>query len=205
MDSSSEATFKQELCADLQAGRDALVWKLAGLGEYDLRRPLVPTGTNLLGLVKHTASVEAGYLGEVFGRPNPEPTPWLEDEAEENADMWATPDQGRAWVVDFCRRIWSHSDKVIAELALDAPGEVPWWPAGHRQVTLHQILVHVIAETHRHAGQADLVRELIDGAAGLSAEHANLPPGDVAWWQRYRDRLESVAQSAGRDVDPDRQ
>lgn len=201
MDENSEATFKHALHHDLQAGREALLWKLEGLGDYDLRRPMVPTGTNLLGLVKHTASVEAGYLGQVFGRPNPEPTPWLDDEAEDNADMWATADQGLSWLIAFCHRIWAHSDAVVGELALDAPGEVPWWPAERRHVTLHQILVHVIAETHRHAGQADLVRELIDGAVGLRAGHANLPPGDQAWWQRYRDRLESVAQSFPRPAD----
>jgi hypothetical protein len=52
-----------------RAAREALVWKLDGLSEYDARRPMVPTGTNLLGLVKHVASVEAGYFGETFDRP----------------------------------------------------------------------------------------------------------------------------------------
>jgi Protein of unknown function (DUF664) len=64
-------------------------------------------------------------------------------------------------------------------------------------VTLHQVLVHVIAELHRHAGHADVVRELVDGAAGLRADNDNLPDGDVRWWQEYRDRLEQVASEAG--------
>ena len=57
---------KAELSRYLQAAREALVWKLEGLSEYDVRRPMVPTGTNLLGLVKHLANVEAGYFGATF-------------------------------------------------------------------------------------------------------------------------------------------
>ena len=63
-------------------------------------------------------------------------------------------------------------------------------------MTLHRVLVHVIAETNRHAGHADVVRELIDGAAGLRAGTDNLPPVDLAWWEDYRSRLESVARAA---------
>jgi hypothetical protein len=112
----------------------------------------------LLGLVKHVAGVEAGYLGEVFGRPFNEPLPWLEDDAEVNADMWATPDQSRESIVELYQRVWVHSDATVDALALDAVGRVPWWPDGRSEVTLHRILVHMIAETHRHAGHADLVR-----------------------------------------------
>jgi hypothetical protein len=64
-------------------------------------------------------------------------------------------------------------------------------------VTLHRILVHVIAETHRHAGHADIVRELIDGAVGLCEGNHNMAQGDQAWWKDYRNRLERLAQEAG--------
>ncbi|MEA2499798.1 MAG: hypothetical protein QOH26_2203, partial [Actinomycetota bacterium] len=96
---------KSALHRYLKRGREAVVWKLDGLGEYDLRRPLTPTGTNLLGLVKHLASVEAGYFGETFGRPFPEPLPWLEEGAEPNADMWATTEESRDDIVDFYQRV----------------------------------------------------------------------------------------------------
>jgi hypothetical protein len=185
---------KAELHLYLQRGREALLWKLDGLSEYHVRRPLVPTGTNLLGLVKHVASVEAGYFGETFGRPFGQPMPWLDDAAEPNADMWATADQSREQIVDLYRRVWAHSDATIEALPLDAAGRVPWWSADRAEVTLHRILAHMIAETHRHAGHADLVRELIDGAVGLRPDADNLPPGDRAWWDRYRDRLERVAR-----------
>jgi len=188
---------KANLHRYLQTGREALLWKLEGLSEYDVRRPVVPTGTNLLGLVKHVASVEAGYLGETFGRPFGEPMPWIEDDAEPNADMWATADESREHIVGLYRRVWAHSDTTVDALALDAIGHVPWWPDDRSEVTLHRILVHMIAETHRHAGHADIVRELIDGAAGLRDGNENMASDDQGW-QSYRSRLEDVAHSAGR-------
>ncbi|WP_204008486.1 DinB family protein [Virgisporangium aurantiacum] len=188
--------FKDELRHYLRRAREALVWKLDGLSEYDIRRPLVPTGTNLLGLVKHTAGTEAGYFGDVFDRPFPEPLPWTEEDAETNADMWATADESRADIVDLYRRVWAHSDATIEELPLDAPGRVPWWPGERSRVTLQLILVHMIAETNRHCGHADLVRELIDGAAGINSQNSNLPDVDATWWQAYYDRLESTAREA---------
>jgi len=187
---------KADLHRYLQLAREALVWKLDGLSDYDIRRPMTPTGTNLLGLVKHVASVEAGYLGDTFGRPSGEPLPWLAEDAEPNADMWATADEAREQVLELYRRVWANSDATIDGLALDATGHVPWWPEDRSTVTLHRILLHMIAETNRHAGHADIVRELIDGAAGLRADNDNLPPGDATWWEDYRTRLERVAQEA---------
>ena len=182
----------------LQAARDALMWKLDGLSEYDVRRPLTPTGTNLLGLVKHVASVEFGYFGDTFGRPSGESLPWLEQDAEPNADMWATPGESRDDILALYRRAWAHSDATISSLPLDAVGSVPWWPDEHRQVTLPRVLVHMIAETDRHVGHADIVRELIDGVVGLRTDGDNMAPGDAAWWESYRGRLEQAAQEFGR-------
>lgn len=189
---------KQHLHRYLQEGREALLWKLEGLSEYDIRRPMTPTGTNLLGLVKHVASVELGYFGDTFGRPSPVPLPWFDDDdAEPNADLWATPEESREQIVELYHQSWAHCDETIRALPLEATGEVPWWPPERRTVTLHRILVHMIAETHRHAGQADIVRESIDGAAGLRATNSNLPDEDQAWWADYRERLEAAARSAG--------
>lgn len=189
---------KTELHHYLQAGREALLWKLDGLSEYDVRRPMVPTGTNLLGLVKHVASVELAYLGDTFGRPSGEPLPWFADDAEDNADMWATAEESRESILGLYHRSWAHSDATIDALPLDAVGHVPHWPEERSEVTLHRILVHMIAETDRHAGQADIVRELIDGTVGLRVDNDNMPPGDQAWWEAYRSRLERVAEEAGR-------
>ncbi|WP_426243161.1 DinB family protein [Nocardioides sp. LHG3406-4] len=173
----------------LQTAREALLWKLDGVSEYDARRPLTPTGTNLLGLVKHVASIEIEYFGDIFDRPSGEPLPWLTDDPEANADMWATPEESREDIVALYHRSWAHSDETIEALELDAPGRVPWW--GTPEVTLQQILVHMVAETQRHAGHADIVRELVDGAAGVRADNSNLP-GDVDW-AAYHQKVEGAA------------
>jgi uncharacterized damage-inducible protein DinB len=187
---------KADLHRYLRAARESVLWKLDGLSDYDARRPLVSTGTNLLGLVKHLAGVEIGYFGDTFGRPFEDELPWLDDDAEPNADMWATADESRDDIVGLYRRVWAHADATIDALDLDAVGRVPWWPEDRREVTLHRILVHVATETHRHAGHADVVRELIDGAAGLRETAGNLPSGDAAWWAGYRDRVEQAARDA---------
>jgi uncharacterized damage-inducible protein DinB len=192
-----EAGAKDVLHRYLRAARGALFWKLDGLSEYDARRPLVPTGTNVLGLVKHVAGVEAGYFGESFGRPLGEPLPWYDEGAEANADMWATPDETRGDIVGLYERVWAHSDRTIDELALGAEGHVAWWPEDRNPVTLHQILVHVVAETNRHAGHADILRELVDGAVGLRAEAAAMAPGDAEWWLAYKEHVERAAREAG--------
>jgi uncharacterized damage-inducible protein DinB len=189
---------KDHLRRYLQVARDALLWKLDGLSEYDVRRPMTPTGTNLLGLVKHVASVELGYFGTTFGRPSEEPLPWYAEDAESNADMWATADETREQIIGLYHRAWAHSDATIEMLALDAVGHVPHWPGDRSEVTLHQILVHVISETHRHAGHADIIRELIDRAAGLRKDNDNMGAGDQEWWENYHSRLEHVAQEFGR-------
>lgn len=195
---------KADLRLYLQSARDALLWKLEGLSEYDVRRPATPTGTNLLGLVKHAATVELGYLGDTFGRPSGEPLPWLADGAEPNADMWVTADESRAYVVELYHRAWAHADATIDALALDTVGRVPWWGEGKDEVTLHHAVTRVIADTHRHAGHADIVRELTDGAVGMREDNAGVPAADTAWWEVYRDRVEHAAREAGHRGTPGR-
>ncbi|HEY2575271.1 MAG TPA: DinB family protein [Streptosporangiaceae bacterium] len=186
---------KADLRRYLQTARDAIMWKLDGLSEYDIRRPLTPTGTNLLGLVKHLAFTEFGYFGDTFGRPSADAPPWSEDDPM--SDMWATADESREQVTGLYRKAWAHSDETIEALTLDTVGQVPWWPVEHGRVNLHRILIHMIAETNRHAGHADIVRELIDGAAGLRQDSDNMPEVDQQWWENYRGNLERVAQQAG--------
>ncbi len=193
---------KWTLRRSLKVASDALLWKLDGLAEYDVRRPMTPTGTNVLGLVKHVASVTAGYFGETFDRPFREPMPWFDDGAEPNADMWATADESRDDVVGLYERAWAHADATIAALPLEAVGHVPHW-GDHGTVTLHQILVHMVAETHRHAGHADIVRELIDGAVGHRRDTDNMAPVEESWWPAYRARLEDAARRAGGPTPPD--
>jgi uncharacterized damage-inducible protein DinB len=194
---------KADLHRYLQVAREAVLWKLEGLSEYDVRRPMVRTGTNLLGLVKHLAGVEAGYLGEVFGRRFDEPMPWYEEDAEPDADLWATADETREGIVALYRRVWAHADSTIAALPLDAEARVPWWPPDRQEVTLQLVMLHVATETHRHAGHADILRELLDGTVGLRAEADNLTRDGDAAWAAHRDRLEAVARRSRGPDEPE--
>jgi len=181
----------------LQRGRDAMLWKLEGLSDYDVRRPMTATGTNLLGLVKHLTYGEGWYFGNCFDRPFPEPLDdWIDDDPEPNSDLYARADESREEVIGKYRRACAHGDETIAALPLDAPGVVPWWPEDRAHTTLGRLLVHVATETHRHAGHADIVRELIDGASGVSPVNSNLPDVDATFWSTYRDRLEQIARDA---------
>lgn len=188
---------KADLHRYLRVAREALLWKLDGVSEYDVRRPLTPSGTNLLGLTKHLAGVTVGYFGWTFGRPVPAEITqrvqsWYPDGDKSNTDMWASAEESRELIVDVYRQGAEIADATITELPLDAEGQVPWWPAERNPVTLQLILLHMVAETNRHAGHADIVREQIDGAIGLRADNSNLPD-DGMDWPAYRARLEEVA------------
>ena len=191
----ADTNGKATLHRYLQAARAAVVWKLDGLSEYHVRRPMVATGTNLLGLVKHLTAIEIGYFGITFDRPFDATPPWYAlMEANPNIELYAAADESRDEIVELYQRACAHDDGTIMALDLDGAGAVPWWPPERRAVTLQQILVHVIAETNRHAGHADIVRELIDGTVGMSPRYDNMAPGDEAWWASYRRRLEALAE-----------
>ncbi|MFI6034607.1 DinB family protein [Streptomyces sp. NPDC051315] len=186
---------KAGLLTCLQDARDALVWKLDGLSEYDVRRPVTPTGTNLLGLVKHLAGAEALYFGATYGRPFAGTPLWITGDAEPNADLWARPDETREEIVGLYRKACAHADETIAALPLDAVGRLPGDEGA--ELTLHHSLAHMIAETQRHAGHADIVRELLDGATGQRPGGVNTPDGDAVWWKAHRERVERAAREAG--------
>jgi hypothetical protein len=174
----------------LQESRDGVLSSLDGLLEYDIRRPMTPSGTNLLGLVKHLAGIEFSYLGDSVGRPAPVTLPWVEDGSIwEGADMWAKADESRDFVVSLYRRSWEHSDESIARLGLAHPADVSWWPEERRSTTLGSLLTRVVAETARHAGHCDIVREMIDGRGGSDQEDA----GDEEYWTGYVATLQAAA------------
>ncbi len=187
--------LKGELQRKLEEQRRDLLGKLEGLGEYDMRRPLTPSGTNLLGLVKHLTGIEYVYLGDSFGRPAPEVLPWVEDGSVwEGADMWVTAEESSQEIREGYRRACAHADRTIADFDLDAAAEVPHWPAERRRTTLGMLLVRMVAETARHAGHADIIRELVDGRGGTDQDML-----DEQGWREYRDRIEQAAlDAAGR-------
>lgn len=184
---------KEYLHSDLRDAREVMLWKLDGLSEYDIRRPLTSTGTNLLGLVKHLTHTESRYFGEVFNRPYPEPLPRWDDEHVWRDSMWPTEFETREEIIDGYRRAWGHSDATINALAVDSPGHVPWWPRPN--VKLFNILVHVLTETSRHAGHADILREQLDGSTGTAAGSVN-SQRDPTFWETYRAEIERVAKAA---------
>lgn len=188
--------LKGELIARLERLNEAVLTKLDGLGESDLRRPMTPTGTNLLGVVKHLASVQAEYFGDAFGHPWPEPMPWFAEDADTNADMFATADETSEWVVDFYRRSWAHARQTFDSTELSDTGTVSWWPPERRHPTLHTVMVHMTVETARHAGHLDIVREMIDGAAGQTPGDPNLPGDSQFDWPAYVAKVAEAAERA---------
>ncbi|HEY6426778.1 MAG TPA: DinB family protein, partial [Acidimicrobiales bacterium] len=184
---------KEYLHDELRWVREALVSKLDGLSEYDVRRPLTATGTNLLGLIKHLSVVEARYFSEVFNRQFREPLPRWDDATAWGSDMWATADEERDEIIDRYRRAWEYADETIDTLPLDAPGYVPWWPRS--DVKLFNVMVHILTETSRHAGHADILREQLDGSVGTGSQATILHGHDEGYWEGQRARIERAASA----------
>lgn len=182
----------------LQDSRDALVWKLDGVDERNARLPRTGTGNNLLGLLKHCINVEVGYFGPVFGREFPQPNELVPFEAydeDPQTDWFATESETKDGLIDLYRRVWAFADQTIERLPLLARGHVPWWRPGRQDVTLHQILVHVISELARHAGQADIMREQLDEATGIRPGDGGVP--DDYDWPAYIAKLTELADRFG--------
>lgn len=186
------ADIKAELHLKLRGARGVMLAKLEGLSEYDRRRPLTASGTNLLGLVKHLAGLEYTYLGDAFGRPASETLSWVDDGSIwEGADMWATSEESSDYITGLYRRACEHGDRTIASLDLDSPGSVAHWPEERRQTDLGVLLIRMVDETAHHAGHADIVRELIDGQGGF--DHDSFGGEDS--WRAYVEAIQSAADA----------
>jgi hypothetical protein len=183
---------KTYLHDDLRSVRGSILSKVDGLTEYDARRPLTRTGTNVLGLIKHLTLSEARYLGDVFGRPYPEPIPNFTDPDYSNRDsLWITEQESRADVLDSYRRACAHADATVEALPLGATGFVPWWP--QPAVMLFNVMVHVLTETTRHAGHADILREQLDDVVASDLHTAEDD------WAAHRSRIDAAARAAASD------
>ena len=187
--------LKADLISRLDRLNQAVLHKLDGLSEYDLRRPMTPTATNLLGVAFHLASLQAEYFGETFGRPFPREGEFYyrtDPDADPQDDMWVRPEAASPWVVGLFRAAWEHAKETFATLDLDSPGQIPTRP--YAKTTLGEMLVHMVDETARHAGHMDIVRELIDGAVGRYAGEESI--FDDYDWAAYRERVEAGAREA---------
>ncbi|HEX6342073.1 DinB family protein [Umezawaea sp.] len=185
---------KDYLHSDPQEIRGVVLQKLDGLSEYDVRRPLTSTGTTPLGLIKHLSTTESRYFGEVFERPSPEPVPRWDDLEQRGTDLWATEHETREQITSRYRRTREHSDATIAALSLDPPGHVPWWP--RPDVMLFNVLVHVLTETSRHAGHADILREQLDSDANRYGEGTARQGRDATFWENRCAEVERAARAA---------
>ena len=150
---------KESLQAALDRHRDVALWKIEGLDDEELRRPMTPSGTNLLGLLKHLGAVEYGWFSETFGY-EVEALPF--DENDENADLRVEPHETTADIIAFYQRARAAADKSIAEHGIEDTGTA-WWG---EVVSMRWVLIHMVEEVARHAGHMDILRELIDGSTG---------------------------------------
>jgi hypothetical protein len=189
-----DAFAKEYLHNNLWAVRETMLSKVEGLSEYDVRRPLTYTGTNLLGLIKHLSITEAWYFGDVFARPFPGQWRRWDDPAGHLDLMWVAANESRTEIIDRYRQAAKYADATIAALYIDAPGFVPWWPRPN--VKLFNILVHVLTETHRHAGHADILREQLDGSVGFDREGNSSAPSNADFWESHRASIELAAKDA---------
>lgn len=178
----STPNLKESMHNYLRRARTGMATRIDDLSEYDRRRPMTPTGTNLLGLVKHLTFYESYYLGGVFGREPEWTLPWIEDDSIwHGADMWAAAGESTEYLLGLYEAACAHADATIAALELDASATVPWWNEAKRDTTLGVLMTHMIAETCQHLGHADIIREQIDGRTGSDPTEM----GDAAWWQGY--------------------
>ena len=163
VDPPNDAPDKEMLEAYLDYHRATLLMKIDGVSDADLRRPMVPSGTSLLGMVKHLAWVERGWFQECFaGEEIPIP-PWTDDDPD--ADFRIEPDESTQQIIDLYLDACERSREITtAATSLDQPAKNP--SPRRRGLKLRWILVHMIEETARHNGHADILREMIDGSTG---------------------------------------
>ena len=107
--------------------------------------------------------------------------------------MWVAAEETRSEIIDRYRRAWESADATISALPIDAPGYVPWWP--QPDVKLLNVMVHILTETSRHAGHADILREQLDGRVGTGSEGTILHGLDATYWEHQRAKIERAASA----------
>jgi hypothetical protein len=150
---------RESLQASLNRHRDAVVWKLQGLDDTELRQAMLPSGNTLLGLVKHLATWEYIWICRTFGH-QAEQLPV--DEGDDYADVRIDPGDSTAGILAFYSRARAAADQVIGEVDLDEAGTTMFGDT----VSLRWAVIHILEDTARHAGHIDIMRELIDGMVG---------------------------------------
>lgn len=179
---------KALLRTHLVLAQQDLLWKLEGLSDEQLRRPMTKTSTNLIGIIKHLTGVTAHYLISSFGRER-EIYAWEEGDEPEfwfGGDMWATPDESPADLIAAYRRACEASLVALDAMDLDTVG------THHTgvKVSLRWMILNVLTDTLRHTGHADILREAIDGSVGVDPILSNTVDGtDDEYWSKFRQRV----------------
>lgn len=145
---------RQDLLDFLAFLRSAVVRKLEGLTEEQARRSPVGSGTSLLGIVTHLAAVEVYWVHRRVAE--------LDVPVSADRGLDVGPDDTVEGAVDRYRAVAARTDALLAAADLEAP-----LGRSRRQRTVGWVLVHLVEETARHAGHADILRELLDGAFGM--------------------------------------
>jgi len=187
---------KAALKDHLRGARDTLIWKVEGLTEADRRRPMTPTGTNLIGIVKHMTWIESWYLCEFFGRERPRLAWEWEDDAAwgHHSHMYAKPEETTDELIAAYRAATAAADRTIEDLDLDATGK--HWSGA--PVSLRSMLLTVLLDTTRHAGHSDIMRELIDGATGdRDAPSGFYGASDEEYRSKYLARVRGEIDTSG--------
>ena len=153
------ADEKTTLSAFLDWYRDVMLRKVEGLTTEEATRKLVPSPTNLLGLIKHLGYVEQGWFQRTFLGLKMD-VPW--SDADPDADFRIEPGESVESVTAFYREQCERSREIVANAKLEDKSKRP----DRKDHTMRWIMVHMIDETARHAGHADILRELTDGATG---------------------------------------
>jgi uncharacterized damage-inducible protein DinB len=133
--------------------RDGVSLKLDGLDEDQARLALVPSGTSLLGLVKHLTDVEVYWMQRRFAGL---------DVTRRQDGFVVTSDD----TIDAVRQVYNRAAIRTDDIVRAADDPEQPLALGTHGLTLRWALTHVIEETARHAGHADILRELLDGATG---------------------------------------
>ncbi|MDJ0354486.1 DinB family protein [Pseudarthrobacter sp. PH31-O2] len=192
-DTNDRATQLREYLND---AREAILWKCEGLSDAQARTPLTPTGTHVMGLLLHLAVTESQYFISCLGREIENPViQGVIASRDAQADFLPPPNMTLADAVEIYRETTVAADAVLDDLELDTTAVVQWWTK-HRHTTVERLLVHMIAESHRHAGHLDIVREQLDGFIGLRPSAPNIPGLTPDQWEEQRLRIKELARGA---------
>jgi len=181
----TEPTESEQLLVFLAQQRRLLSHAAYGLTDEQARLTPSVSALSVGGIVKHVSQVEKFWTDVVLGRQEPFGTG-----GDYQEGFRLGPDESLAGTFERYAAIGRETERIVRSLPIDhpvaVPRDVPWFPADTESWALRWILLHLIEETARHAGHADIVRESIDRATwfALMAGAENWPPSPwVKPWQ----------------------